>query len=246
MPPKTPYVHHRAQAKAERDAVKAADAAQAKAKADDDKKWGGESLSKAELAYQKKQQEAQDKNDTKQRKQQVNEDDAALMASVKLTNSAKKNLRALGEHTGGNGALTGDGKVTQFQLQQRRDEEEKQRQVEFEKDQRKKEKILDKIDIGENTNHLLKQEMIQDEAKYGSGNVYSARNIDAAIIVGSAISGADLIANDKGAQKRKLKQAYKQFETERLPELREDNPGLKLSQLKEQCWAEFKRLNPDA
>ena len=245
MPPKQPYVHHRAQAKAEREAVKAADAAAAKAKADDDKKWGGEGLSKAELAFQKKQQQSQDKAEAKQRKQQVNEDDAALMASVKLTNSAKKNLRELGEHTGGNGALT-NGKVTQFQLQQRRDEEEKQRQIEYQKEERKKEKILDKMDIGENTNHILKQEMAKDEAKYGAGNVYSARNIDAAIIVGSQISGADLIASDKGAQKRKLKQAYKAFETERLPELREDNPGLKLSQLKEQCWAEFKRLNPDA
>lgn len=44
---------------------------------------------------------------------------------------------------------------------------------------------------------------------------------------------------DKHPEKR-MKAAYAKFEDERLPELRKENPTLKMSQLKERLWKEVR------
>lgn len=235
MPPK--QMHHRAAAKMEREATKAVDDQQRKAKAADDAKWAGEGLSKAELRHQEKMQKAQDKQIKSETKKMLKTEEEDVMASVKLTGQAKKNLRELGEYTS-SGKAAGSAKVTQFELRQRQELEAKEREAEAAAAERKKEKILDDLHLGENTNHLLKQEYEKDVAQYGAGNVIQAHGVSEALA-----AGASIVSTDKGAQKRKNKRAYKDFEEAKLKELREDYPELKLSQLKEKCFAEFQRQN---
>ena len=43
---------------------------------------------------------------------------------------------------------------------------------------------------------------------------------------------------DKHPEKR-MKAAYEEFETARLPQLKAENPGLRLSQLKQMIWKEW-------
>jgi len=237
--------HQRAVEKQEREVAKAAQASQLKAQAAEDAKWAG-TLSKKEIRAQEKLEtkaaQTEQKQQKKEMKKALNDDDEVMMAGVKLTAKGKKTLRDLGEYSGNN-----NNKVTQFDLQQRKDAEEKQRQIEFEASKLKQQKILgntnDLLAI-ENTNHILKTEEAKDIARYGAGNVLSARNIDAAVSLAGGLSGADLVAGDKAAQKRKQKRLYKDFEEQRLTELKMDYPDLKLSQLKEKCFAEFQRQNP--
>jgi hypothetical protein len=76
---------------------------------------------------------------------------------------------------------------------------------------------------------------------YGQGNVHSARSVDSAIkaTAWSNITGADLV-KDRHPEKR-VKAAFKAFESERLPELRADYPELKLSQIKEKLKKEWEK-----
>ena len=50
-------------------------------------------------------------------------------------------------------------------------------------------------------------------------------------------------AVDKHPEKR-LKAAYQEFENARLPQLKAENPGLRLSQLKQMIWKEWTK-SPD-
>lgn len=236
-------MHHRAVAKMEREAAKQADDRDKKAKAAEDAKWAGEGPSRAEMRHLEKMQKAQDQQQKREMKKIVKEDDSAIMSSVKLTKQAKSNLRELGEYKGGN-APDGTKKITQHELMKMKEKEEAERKAQFEADQRKKERILDQTDLLaiENTNRERRDEYEKDVERYGQGNVLRASNIDAALSLD--LSGSQLIANDKGAQKKKNKRAYKDFEEKRLPELKLDYPELKLSQLKEKCFVEFQRLNP--
>ena len=67
-----------------------------------------------------------------------------------------------------------------------------------------------------------------------------ARNIDEAI---GALSVSDSPAVDKHPEKR-MKAAYEDFENVRLPQLKSENPSMRLSQLKQMLRKEWQK-HPD-
>ena len=56
----------------------------------------------------------------------------------------------------------------------------------------------------------------------------------------SVLSVSGEVAVDKHPEKR-LKAAYEDYETERLPELKKENPGMRLSQLRQMLWKEWQK-----
>jgi len=88
------------------------------------------------------------------------------------------------------------------------------------------------VEITENVNRVLLQEE-QDEL---DGKAIHARSVDQAL----EKLGQKVVPVDKHPEKR-LKAAYLEYETRELPILKEENPGLKHSQLKEMLWKQWQK-----
>ena len=85
-----------------------------------------------------------------------------------------------------------------------------------------------------NINQILAQERQKLEAEHGV-QVLEARSVDDAIV--QLDNNAKV---DKHPEKR-MKAAYLAYEENRMPSLKEENPGLKYSQLKELLWREWQK-----
>ena len=72
------------------------------------------------------------------------------------------------------------------------------------------------------------------------GTGLSARNIDDAIAALQIVSGKDTDKVDRHPERR-FKPALKAYEERRLPEIREERPGLRLNQYKELIFKEFEK-----
>lgn len=245
MPPKKqPENNHpRAVAKREREAQQAAMSKAASAKAAEDAKWADTPNRKEQKAAERSQdkmQKQQELLDKRAAKKALQAEEDVLMAKVKLDGAAKKNLLELGEYKGTGQITTSAGKITQHELMLRKEKEKQLQEKQAELDRLKSEKILtNDYGLVENTNHLNKVAYQEDVDKYGAGNVVDARGVE------NAIKGMSLLSIDPAELKadrfpeKRRKQAYKEFEKKRLPEMRLDYPELKLSQLREKIFKEF-------
>ncbi|EUD64312.1 hypothetical protein C922_05304 [Plasmodium inui San Antonio 1] len=122
---------------------------------------------------------------------------------------------------------TTSSKVTQAQILQRLIEEKKK---EMEEDKKKKNNLnVHEMELEDNINHIQRDE-INDYDEY-----INATGID------NVISALDNVSFEKT---KKVKVAYKKFEEENLPLIKEQYKGLKLSQFKQILWKQFKK-SPD-
>ncbi|CAG9479641.1 conserved protein, unknown function [Plasmodium vivax] len=122
---------------------------------------------------------------------------------------------------------TTSSKVTQAQILQRLIEEKKK---EMQEDKKKKENLnVHEMELEDNINHIQRDE-INDYDEY-----INATGID------NVISALDNVSFEKT---KKVKVAYKKFEEENLPLIKEQYKGLKLSQFKQILWKQFKK-SPD-
>jgi len=117
-------------------------------------------------------------------------------------------------------------------------EEKRLRELAEAKD-REASRMLSLPEIQPNLNQINRDLVQEEEAKYGKGNVVHASGLDEVI---SALSISDQ-KEDKHPERRR-KAAYKAFEEARMPTLRQDNPDLRYSQLKELLWKEWQN-HPD-
>ncbi|ANQ06824.1 hypothetical protein PCOAH_00010080 [Plasmodium coatneyi] len=118
-------------------------------------------------------------------------------------------------------------KVTQAQILQRLIEEKKK---EIEEDKKKKNNLnVHEMELEDNINHIMRDE-INDYDEY-----INATGID------NVISALDNVSFERT---KKVKVAYKKFEEENLPLIKEQYKGLKLSQFKQILWKQFKK-SPD-
>eukprot|EP01102_Stenamoeba_stenopodia_P011992 TRINITY_DN3731_c0_g1_i2.p1 TRINITY_DN3731_c0_g1~~TRINITY_DN3731_c0_g1_i2.p1 ORF type:complete len:257 (+),score=100.98 TRINITY_DN3731_c0_g1_i2:59-772(+) len=85
--------------------------------------------------------------------------------------------------------------------------------------------------LEKNINHLIREE----QAKHGADALIDARSVEEAL---SGLGVTD--GKDKHPEKR-LKAAYLAYESANLPVLRQENPGLKLSQYKEMLWKQWQK-----
>jgi len=92
------------------------------------------------------------------------------------------------------------------------------------------EKEEDEEGLEKNINHLLREE----RAKHGE-NFIEARSVEEAL---SELAVED--GQDKHPEKR-LKAAFIAYEQANLPLLRQENPGMKLSQYKEMLWKQWQK-----
>jgi len=108
-------------------------------------------------------------------------------------------------------------------------EEERQRDREREEAERRK-RDNEEQPIEENINHVIRNQMLEHD-----GEIVDARSVT------EALDQFDIESQlDKHPEKR-LKAAYLAYESEQLPTLRLENPGLKLSQLKEIIWKQWQK-----
>lgn len=165
------------------------------------------------------------------KKKALQEEEERLVSQMRLNSKAKQELRRMGELPQ---------KVTHFEIAQMKEAEEKLKQERAQAEAMARQKIFTVDPLNhENTNRLEGTMRAADEEKYGAGNVFHARGVEKALqaMTLATVSGADLV-KDRHPEKR-VKAAYKEFEAERLPELRADWPDLKLSQLKERLRKEW-------
>eukprot|EP01113_Clastostelium_recurvatum_P047496 TRINITY_DN8483_c0_g1_i1.p3 TRINITY_DN8483_c0_g1~~TRINITY_DN8483_c0_g1_i1.p3 ORF type:complete len:158 (-),score=65.58 TRINITY_DN8483_c0_g1_i1:40-513(-) len=130
-----------------------------------------------------------------------------------------------------------DAKMSRFEMQQKREKAD----AEAKRAAAKAKTDEEEDAIPENTNRLLAEEA---EAE-ASGAALHARGIDEAVskmslASSSSSSSSSSSADDKHPEKR-LKAAFSQYEERELPLLRADNPGLKLSQVKEILWKQWQK-----
>jgi len=88
------------------------------------------------------------------------------------------------------------------------------------------------IPLEENINQLLRDQKIQQVVKGELEESIEARSVDEVI---GQLSGLE---TDRNPEKR-LKAAFTAYEAANLPLLRQENPSLKLSQLKEILWKQW-------
>eukprot|EP01116_Phalansterium_solitarium_P010663 TRINITY_DN2570_c0_g1_i1.p1 TRINITY_DN2570_c0_g1~~TRINITY_DN2570_c0_g1_i1.p1 ORF type:complete len:226 (+),score=75.45 TRINITY_DN2570_c0_g1_i1:82-759(+) len=124
-----------------------------------------------------------------------------------------------------------DTKVSRFEIEKRREEEQKARLAAEKKAMKEKEKSVDHIEP--NVNQLLRQE----QEDLGEDAII-ARSLTEAIE--KLAPGSESPSLDKHPEKR-LKAAFAAYEESNLPILRMENPGLKLSQLKEILWKQWQK-----
>jgi len=117
-----------------------------------------------------------------------------------------------------------DKKITRLEVQQNKEKAKKEAAKQIAPPKKEDE-------LEENINHVLREERM----KHGD-NLIEARTVDEAV---SALSSTDGGA-DKHPEKR-MKAAFLAYEEIHLPILKQENPGLKFSQLKDLLWKQWQK-----
>jgi len=202
----------------ERKAAQAAEKDSKKKKQEEDEYWKDDAKHVVKKEA-KKQTEQQKKEETLRKKQELKD----LLAAEEATQGAAAAKKAVPAK-----------KVTKAELDKKK-EQERQRLKEL-ADQQAKEKA--KITIApeiepENPNQKMAT-MLEEE-----GGI-EARSVTEAISVLAVGEPGEASAADKHPEKR-MKAAYQAFEDQQLPILKQENPSLKRSQLKQMLWKEWQK-----
>ncbi|KAM9995328.1 hypothetical protein ACTFIY_001504 [Dictyostelium cf. discoideum] len=203
---------------------------------------------------EKKQKDKEDKmweeTDTKildkQKKQKEKEDKAREDAKKKQ--EAKELLQQEDKEIKDRYGKPSDTKVTRFEIQQKREKEQKQREKELASRPSDPRVVVvptttttttttttsnksgsddeeEDFNLEENMNHILREQRLKD-----GKDVIDARDINEAI---GALSGND---GKEQHPERRMKAAFNAYEEENLPVLRKENPSLRLTQVKQLLW----------
>ncbi|SPJ10009.1 conserved protein, unknown function [Plasmodium sp. DRC-Itaito] len=115
-------------------------------------------------------------------------------------------------------------KVTQSEILQKLIEEKKK---ELQEEKKKKENLnVHEMELEDNINHIHRKEQNNyDEYIYATG-------------IDNVISALENVSFEKT---KSVKAAYKKYEEENLPIVKEEHKGLKLSQYKQMLWKQFKK-----
>ena len=201
-------------------------------------------------AVQAKARKAAIVNETKDRKEReaedakwVDDDKHAARKLARKQAAEKKRLEALNKKkelnelleseekslVGSKGTGGKSQKVTRAQIdEQREKEEERKRQEEHAAALLKKNISIQNDTVEENINQVLA------EAEELDGSV-QARSIDEAISILSVKN------NEDRHPERRMKSSYKKFEEEYLPQLKADNPSMRISQLRKILRKEWQK-----
>ncbi|CRH03756.1 conserved protein, unknown function [Plasmodium relictum] len=206
--------------------------------------WGAGNSRAIEARLRKKMEKDRKQREIEEKKLEEywRDDDKKVQAKIQRKMEAeskrqqkldkKKELKALyGEEEksmkSNKESKTTNTKVSQAEILQRLIEEKKK---ELEEEKKKKNNMnVHEMELEENINHIRRDEMNNCD------EYINATGID------NVISALENISFDKT---KKVKVAYKKFEEENLPIVKEEYKGLKLSQYKQILWKQFKK-SPD-
>lgn len=144
--------------------------------------------------------------------------------------------------------LAKEAKVTQFQLTQRAIKLEKEKEELDKIKQMKEQNLIPQLELEEtiNMNRLRSEIELKELEEFGAGNVVSASSLEEALealkINGIGNTNSLLSSTGGGEEKldrrpeKRMKAAYLEFEEREMPNIKEENPGLRLSQYKELLW----------
>jgi len=195
-------------------------------------------MRKSDVKKEKQQKELKAKEDAlwedkdksvleKEKKKKALEDKKAAEAQRKA-----QNRELLEKETA---ELSSKGKTQPAATKVTRAEIEKRKEIEnfANKKREEKEKKQQEEEIEVNINRVIAEE----KAKAGDKYLEARSVVDAIDKLDVDGEGS---SKDRHPEKR-LKAAYLSYETNRLPSLREENPSLKLSQLKDLLWKEWQK-----
>jgi len=181
-------------------------------KAKEDSMWA--ETDKHVLEKEKRRKEQEDKKLAEQQRKAQNKE-LADKEAAELAKSVAKNPPPT--------------KVTRAEIERRKEIEALAARNREEKERQEREREEQEIEA--NVNRIVAEE------KAEAGDAYvEARSVGDALGKLS-VDGEKL---DRHLEKR-MKQALKVYEEKRMPELRDENPSLKLSQLKELLWKEWQK-----
>lgn len=204
----------RKEAKIEREATAKA-SAQAKAKKDaEDAYWASHGENDKSKAAKKREEEERKRAETAAKKAE-----AKRLADAELEELGKAKARA---------EKAGSQKVTHFQLQKQREFEERAAaEAAAERDMMARREL---------SAEQYARQVDTENLNRGVEGV-DARGVDAALKVLTVKDDTD---GDKHPEKR-MKAAWKAYEERMLPQLKQDKPGLKMSQYKEMLWKTWQK-----
>jgi len=191
----------------DRAANKAAEAADARAKAEEDALWADDSKSKSKKDSKKMDAEAK-KLEEQQRKEERRrlEEEEAAAAATKSSKAAPPK------------------KVTQFEIQQNLAAASAPAKG-------KKKDVREEDDIDRNINHVIRE--TEENLRKAGVERHAASGVGEATDLLRNLSTASGGDSPDAHPERRRKAAYKAYEDREIPRMREENPGLKLSQIKE-------------
>ena len=202
-----------------------------------------EKVKSKEDAYWK--EASKDDTDLKRKETRAEEAEAKRLAEI----AKKMELKALydEEMAGCSSRPSAKGrketgkKMTKVQIARRQALEQLARENELKKKNQETSKYVapeDMEDLPENINRA-------EQLRIESEGILEARNIDDAISALSMAQGENSTGIDRHPEKR-VKSAYKEFEEWRYPEIKEEYPTFKRSQIKQILQKEWKKskLNP--
>lgn len=208
--------------------------------------WGSGNLKAQEARMRKQLEKERKRKEEEEKKLQEfwKDDDKKVQAKInrKMENEMKrqqklekkKELKQLYEeedrkYTSGKESKSTSKKISQAEILKTLIEEKKKQ---MEQEQKAKRIVnSDEIELEENLNHIERDEI---------------SNFDEYINVTGIDNAINALGNISFEKSKRVKAAYKKFEEENLPILKEEHKGLKLSQYKQMLWKQFKksRENP--
>eukprot|EP00823_Brevimastigomonas_motovehiculus_P000398 TRINITY_DN10491_c0_g1_i1.p1 TRINITY_DN10491_c0_g1~~TRINITY_DN10491_c0_g1_i1.p1 ORF type:complete len:229 (-),score=94.77 TRINITY_DN10491_c0_g1_i1:202-888(-) len=182
----------------------------------EDARWADEGTTATELRKKEKEAKKEEKLAKDAKKKELQEKETKELEKVSKAQARK---------------------MTQAQLREQVEEAKKVKEKDKEKEEMKKHKLVPQLEPEENYNQKLAAIKAEEIAKYGEKNV-----VDASFSIDNAIAALKLSNDDEEKDRhpeRRMKAAFLAYEDDHLPQLKTENPSLKMTQLKEKLWKQW-------
>jgi len=191
-------------------------------KQSEDARWADEGRSASELRALEREKKKEEEQRKKQLKKEALLKEEAEKKSVKTikTNPHKVTLAEI--------QATTAAKKAEKAKQQAEEEARKKARI-----------ILPEAEIAPNINQLEKQRIEEDRQRFGENGVIDARSLTEAV---NALSITDSRGSEEDRHpEKRLKAAYREYEKIRWDQLKQENPTLKFSQIKDLLFKQWQK-----
>lgn len=189
------------------------------AKSKEDAYWASQGDGQVSKAQKKKQEQEAKRREAAQKKEEARKQLAAEEAQLSKPKKPQKASVAQ--------------KVTRAQLEKQRQKDQEQLKLRMEQNDRR---VKDRTVTEEEYDELVSRPNLNRET-----DLVQAKSVEQAIVGLQDIGIAGKKEPVDPHPERRLRAAYKAFEEEQLPLLKEEKPGMTLKQYKDTLWKRFKK-----